>query len=45
MHATQAAAGEVAAACPDGVDVLINNAGLLGSLDMASETCALLPFD
>ena len=43
VRAAQAAAGEVARACPDGVDVLINNAGALGSLDLASETCAPLP--
>ena len=41
--APQAAAAQVARACPDGVDVLINNAGVLGSLDLASETCALPP--
>ena len=40
---TQAAAREVAQACPDGVDTLINNAGTLGSYDLASETCARLP--
>lgn len=34
----QGAAAEVAAACPDGVGVLINNAGVLGSYDLASET-------
>ena len=33
----------MAQACPDGVDTLINNAGTLGSYDLASETCARLP--
>ncbi|KAK9822195.1 hypothetical protein WJX81_002066 [Elliptochloris bilobata] len=38
QESIQAAAEEVACACPDGVDILINNAGVLGSHDLASET-------
>jgi hypothetical protein len=40
-HGTQDAAREVARACPGGVDVLLNVAGALGSLDLASQTCGL----
>lgn len=40
-HGAQEAAREVARACPGGVDVLLNVAGALGSLDLASQTCGL----
>lgn len=35
--AVQAAAGEIVAAFPGGIDVLINNAGIAGKIESATE--------